>query len=121
MTGLSLSGPATRRILEREFRDYGKPEFERLAAISNGHLYNLRRTPRCRQRLQNDQKSGDHWRTPLPRATLKMPKECSTSMPLIDHTVGDSGGGAAHLGSASGTGAGPVPLYHSRPSLRQRQ
>jgi hypothetical protein len=40
----SLSGPATRRILEREFRDYGKPEFERLAAILNGHLYNLRRT-----------------------------------------------------------------------------
>ena len=37
----TLSGPATRRILEREFRDYGKPEFERLAAISNGHLYNL--------------------------------------------------------------------------------
>jgi hypothetical protein len=49
----TLSGPATRRILEREFRDYGKPEFERLAAISNGHLYNLRRTPRYHQRLQN--------------------------------------------------------------------
>jgi hypothetical protein len=28
----TLSGPATRRVLEREFRDYGKPEFERLAA-----------------------------------------------------------------------------------------
>src|SRR5215469_10347290 len=38
-----LSGPATRRILQREFREYGKPEFKRLAAISNGHLYNLRR------------------------------------------------------------------------------
>jgi transposase InsO family protein len=53
----SLSGPATRRILEREFREYGKPEFQRLAAISNGHLYNLRRTPRYRQRLQNYQKT----------------------------------------------------------------
>jgi hypothetical protein len=30
----SFSGPATRRILEREFRVYGKAEFERLAAIS---------------------------------------------------------------------------------------
>ena len=53
----SLSGPATRCILEREFREYGKPEFQRLAAISNGHLYNLRRTPRYRQRLQNYQKT----------------------------------------------------------------
>jgi hypothetical protein len=41
-----LSGPATRHILKREFEVYGKPEFERLARLSNGHLYNLRRTPR---------------------------------------------------------------------------
>ena len=53
----SLSGPATRRILQREFRQYGKPEFQRLAGISNGHLYNLRRTPRYRQRLQNYHKT----------------------------------------------------------------
>ena len=37
-----LSGPATRWICEREYRVYGKPEFERLAAISVSHLYNLR-------------------------------------------------------------------------------
>jgi hypothetical protein len=41
-----LSGPATRHILRREFEVYGKPEFERLARLSNGHLYNLRRNPR---------------------------------------------------------------------------
>lgn len=41
-----LSGPATRHILKREFEIYGKPEFERLAKLSNGHLYNLRRNPR---------------------------------------------------------------------------
>ncbi len=52
-----LSGPATRRILEREFREYGKAEFARLAAISNGHLYNLRRHPRYRQRRKNYQKT----------------------------------------------------------------
>jgi len=52
-----LSGPATRRILEREFREYGKPEFARLAAISNGHLYNLRRHPRYRQQRKNYQKT----------------------------------------------------------------
>jgi transposase InsO family protein len=46
-----LSGPATRRILEREHTLYGKPEYERLASISVAHLYNLRRHPRYRQRL----------------------------------------------------------------------
>jgi transposase InsO family protein len=53
----SLSGPATRRILQREFQEYGKAEFRRLAAISNGHLYNLRRNPRYRQHRKNYQKT----------------------------------------------------------------
>jgi hypothetical protein len=30
----TLSGPATRRILEREYQQYGKPEYQRLASIS---------------------------------------------------------------------------------------
>jgi transposase InsO family protein len=47
----TLSGPATQRILKREFEVYGKAEFERLARISNGHLYNLRRHARYRERL----------------------------------------------------------------------
>lgn len=46
----TLSGPATRRILQREYQDYGKPEFERLAAISVAHLYNLRHHQRYRER-----------------------------------------------------------------------
>jgi transposase InsO family protein len=46
----NLSGPATRRILQREYQHYGKPEYERLAAISVAHLYNLRRQPRYRER-----------------------------------------------------------------------
>ena len=49
----SLSGPATRRILEREYQHYGKPEYERLAAISVSHLYNLRQQPRYRERRLN--------------------------------------------------------------------
>jgi transposase InsO family protein len=49
----TLSGPATRRILQREFHEYGKAEFQRLASISNGHLYNLRRSSRYRQRLRS--------------------------------------------------------------------
>jgi transposase InsO family protein len=46
----TLSGPATRRILEREYHQYGKPKFQRLAAISVAHLYNLRHQAAYRQR-----------------------------------------------------------------------
>lgn len=46
----TLSGPATRRILEREFHDYGHREYERLATISVAHLYNLRQSRTYRQR-----------------------------------------------------------------------
>jgi len=37
-----LSGPATRRILQRECEQFGNTQFERLAQISVAHLYNLR-------------------------------------------------------------------------------
>jgi transposase InsO family protein len=37
-----LSGPATRHILQREWQQFGKPEFQRLAHLSVSHLYNLR-------------------------------------------------------------------------------
>jgi hypothetical protein len=53
----TLSGPATRRILQREFHEYGNDEFARLASISNGHLYNLRRSTRYRQRLRTFEKT----------------------------------------------------------------
>lgn len=45
-----LSGPAIRRILQREYTVYGKPEFERLAELSVSHLYNLRRSVSYRRR-----------------------------------------------------------------------
>ena len=49
----TLSGPATRRILEREYQDHGKPEYQRLASISVAHLYNLRHHQRYRERRLN--------------------------------------------------------------------
>jgi transposase InsO family protein len=49
----TLSGPATRRILEREVQLYGKQEYARLAAISVAHLYNLRNSQRYRERRLN--------------------------------------------------------------------
>ena len=38
----NLSGPATRKLAERAFERFGDPRYERLAAISVAHLYNLR-------------------------------------------------------------------------------
>lgn len=49
----TLSGPATRRILEREVQLYGKQEYARLATVSVAHLYNLRRSQRYRERRLN--------------------------------------------------------------------
>jgi transposase InsO family protein len=44
-----LSGPATQRILRREYEEYGKKEYVRLAGISVSHLYNLRGSVRYRR------------------------------------------------------------------------
>lgn len=62
----TLRGAATRRILEREVELYGKQEYARLATISVAHLYNLRHSPRYRERAialrQNPACDGGHWR-----------------------------------------------------------
>jgi transposase InsO family protein len=39
-----LSGPATKKIMEREYEVYGYSEFENISRISVSHLYNLRRS-----------------------------------------------------------------------------
>ena len=39
-----LSGPAAKVILWRMYHVYGDERFERLASISNGHIYNLRKS-----------------------------------------------------------------------------
>ena len=46
----TLSGPATGKILEREYQLYKQGEYERLAGISVAHLYRLRRCRAYRQR-----------------------------------------------------------------------
>ena len=51
----TLSGPATRKILQREFERYGNQQYERLARISAAHIYNLRKSRRYREkRLRHD-------------------------------------------------------------------
>jgi transposase InsO family protein len=53
----TLSGPATKRILEREFTQYKHAGYERLATISVAHIYNLRQRPRYRERRLNYSKT----------------------------------------------------------------
>lgn len=45
-----LSGPATRRILQREYQVFGQEEFAQLANLSVSHLYNLRGSESYRRR-----------------------------------------------------------------------
>ena len=46
----NLSGPATRRILEREYSEYGQAVYERLGKISVAQIYRFRNSAAYRQR-----------------------------------------------------------------------
>jgi len=46
----NLSGPATQKLLQRAFHDYGDARFQRLAAISVAQIYRLRKAARYRDR-----------------------------------------------------------------------
>jgi transposase InsO family protein len=49
----TMSGPATKKILEREWEIYRHAEFQRLATISVAHIYNLRKRRRYRECCRN--------------------------------------------------------------------
>ena len=53
----TLSGPATRKLCQRAFHLYHDPRYERLAMISNGHLYNLRQRRAYQQRRRTVNKT----------------------------------------------------------------
>ena len=53
----TLSGPATQKILYREFHDYGDRRYQRLASISVAHIYNLRKRRAYRERRIQYQKT----------------------------------------------------------------
>jgi hypothetical protein len=46
----NLSGPATKRILEREYSEYGQAAYQRLAAISVAQIYRFRNSEAYRKR-----------------------------------------------------------------------
>lgn len=43
-----LSGPATKKILEREYQVFGKEDYSNISQISSSHIYNLRETRQYR-------------------------------------------------------------------------
>lgn len=53
----TLSGPATRKLCERAYHLFGDNRFERLAHISNGHLYNLRHSGDYQRRRRHVDKT----------------------------------------------------------------
>jgi len=67
----NLSGPATRRILEREYATYGQAAYERLSAISVAHLYRLRNTEGYRKRNTSYQPTRP---TPIPIGDRRKPE-----------------------------------------------
>ena len=138
----NLSGPATRRILEREYRQYGKPEYKRLSTISVAHLYNLRQRPRYRERRLSYTRTrptavtiGER-RCPDPqgqpgylRVDNRAPGRCARPQRRLPHqrggsghAMGDRGRHRAHQRSLAGTRAvrpdPAVSLPHSRLPFR---
>lgn len=57
----TLSGPATKRLLQRAWEVFGDVRYARLAGISVAHLYNLRGSPSYRERRT-------HWSKTRPTA-----------------------------------------------------
>jgi transposase InsO family protein len=53
----TLSGPATQKILYREFHEYADTRYEVLSSISVAHIYNLRKRREYRERRMSFQKT----------------------------------------------------------------
>ena len=87
----NLSGPATRRILEREYSEYGQAAYQRLAGISVAHLYRLRNTASYRKRNTSYQPTRP---TPVPIGERRKPRPQGAPGYLRVDTVhqGDQGG-----------------------------
>src|SRR5215469_9322118 len=67
----NLSGPATKRILEREHHEYGQAAFERLAQISVAQIYRFRSSEAYRQRNASYQPTRP---TPIPIGERRKPR-----------------------------------------------
>jgi transposase InsO family protein len=66
----TLSGPATRRILQREHREYHIQAYQRLARISSAQIYRFRKTAEYRKRHTSYQATRP---TPVPIGERRKP------------------------------------------------
>ena len=67
----NLSGPATRRILEREFGEYDQAVYQKLSTISVAHLYRLRNSAAYRKRNASYRPTRP---TPIPIGQRRKPR-----------------------------------------------
>ena len=67
----NLSGPATKRILEREYSEYGQAVYERLSKISVAQIYRFRNSAAYRQRNTTYQPT---WPTVIPIGERRKPQ-----------------------------------------------
>jgi hypothetical protein len=87
----NLSGPATKRILEREYREYGQSVYERLANISVAQVYRFRNSEAYRKKNTTYQPTRP---TPIPIGERRKPRPQGRPGYLRIDTVhqGDRGG-----------------------------
>ena len=67
----NLSGPATKRILEREYSEYSQSAYERLADISVAQIYRFRNSEAYRKRNTSYQPTRP---TPIPTGERRKPR-----------------------------------------------
>jgi hypothetical protein len=67
----NLSGPATKRILEREYSEYGQPVYERLADISVAQIYRFRNSESYQKKNTSYQPTRP---TPIPIGERRKPR-----------------------------------------------
>jgi hypothetical protein len=67
----NLSGPATKRILEREYSEYGQAAFERISGISVAQIYRFRNSAAYRKRNTSYQPTRP---TPIPIGERRKPR-----------------------------------------------
>jgi hypothetical protein len=67
----NLSGPATKRILEREYSEYGQSAYQRLAGISVAQIYRFRNSEAYRKRNTSYQPTRP---TPIPIGERRKPR-----------------------------------------------
>src|SRR3954451_23528563 len=67
----NLSGPATKRILEREYREYGQQAFQRVSEISVAQIYRFRNSEAYRKRNTSYQPTRP---TPIPIGERRKPQ-----------------------------------------------